>query len=163
MTIKQIIDLISADGSKWLLILFVVASIVQISPIKLNPWTALVNWLGKALNKPVIEKVEHVDKKIDEVDKKLNTHIAESENQILQTTRSEILSFGSSIISGKNYNKEKFDFMISKCDMYEKYCRENNVANGVADATIREIRRIYGLRLSDGSFLKEGHVYDEEG
>ena len=162
MTIKQIVDMISADGSKWLLIIFIVTSLVQISPLKLNPWTALANWLGKALNRPVLDKVDHVDKKIDAVDKKLNEHIIDSESQALQSTRSEILSFGSSIISGKNYNKEKFDFMISKCDKYEKYCKDNNVANGVADATIKEIRRIYSLRLADGSFLKEGHYYEEE-
>ena len=163
MTIKQIIELISKDGASWLILIMILASIIQISPIKLNPWTALANWLGRALNKTVINKVDEVNKKVEAVDKKLNDHIVESENQALQSTRSEILSFGSSIISGKNYNKEKFDFMISKCDKYEKYCKENNVANGVADATIKEIRRIYALRLADGGFLKEGRTYDEEG
>lgn len=162
MTIKQIIDLISADGPHWIILFIIVASIIQISPIKINPWTALVNWLGRSLNKQVIDKVEAVNKKIDDVDKKLDDHIVESKNQELQSTRSEILSFGSSIISGRNYNKEKFDFMISKCDKYEKYCRENNVANGVADATIKEIRRVYSLRLGEGSFLKEGNAHGED-
>ena len=162
MTIKQIIELISKDGSSWIILIIILASLIQISPIKINPWTSFANWLGKALNKPVIAEVAKVNKKVEEVEKKLDNHITESENQALQSTRSEILSFGSSIISGKNYNKEKFDFMISKCDKYEKYCRENNVANGVADATIREIRRIYAFRLADGSFLKEGRSYDEE-
>ncbi len=157
MKIQEIIALISNDGATWLVVIFIITSLIQISPLKLNPWTKLANWLGVSLNKPVMAKIEELSDTIEAVDKKLDTHIRESENKSLQDTRSEILSFGSSIISGNNYTKEKFDFMIAKCDQYEEYCKVNQVANGVADATIKEIRRVYSVRLSENSFLKEGH------
>ena len=157
MSIQSIINLITKDGASWIVIIFIVTSLIQISPLKLNPWSKLFGWLDKVLNKTVIEEVKKVDKKVDAVDKKLHDHIVESENKSLQDTRSEILSFGSSIISGNNYTKEKFDFMISKCDHYEEYCHKNQVTNGVADATIREIRRVYSIRLAENSFLKEGY------
>ena len=156
MTLKQIIELIAKDSGSWLVIIIILTSIIQISPIKLNPWTRLAEWIGKAINRPVLTKVDDVDKKIKEVEKKLDDHIKESEDRALQDSRSDILSFGSSIIAGKNYNKEKFDFMIVSCDRYEQYCRNRKIQNGVADATIKEIRRIYSMRLSEGSFLKEG-------
>lgn len=156
MSIQDIINLISKDGASWLVVIIIITSLVQISPLKLNPWSRLFGWLGKSLNNEVIEEVKKVDKKVDEVEQKLEDHIAESENKSLQDTRSEILSFGSSIISGNNYNKEKFDFMISKCDHYEEYCHKHEVANGVADATIKEIRRVYSLRMTENSFLREG-------
>ena len=164
MTVKSIIELIieaiKQDGAGWAVIILLVMTIIQISPIKLDPWTKIANFIERSLNRIVIEKLEKVDKKVDSVEEKLNNHILESESAALQQKRSDILSFGSSIISGKNYNKEKFDFMIRCCDEYEKYCHENKVVNGVADATIREIRRIYGVRLSEGSFLKEGQNND---
>ncbi len=156
MKIQEIINLITRDGANWLVVIVIVTSLIQISPLKLDPWTKLANWLGNSLNKSVLGKVADVQKQVQAVDQKLNNHIAESESKSLQDTRSEILRFGSCIVSGNNYTKEEFDFMISKCDKYEEYCKTNKVANGVADATIKEIRRVYAIRLSENNFLKEG-------
>lgn len=164
MTVKSIVELIieaiKQDGAGWAVIILLAMTVIQISPIKLDPWTKIANFIERGLNKMVLEKVDKIGKKVDLVEEKLNNHILESESSALQQKRSDILSFGSSIISGKNYNKEKFDFMMSCCDEYEKYCHENKVANGVADATIKEIRRIYSVRLSEGSFLREGQHND---
>lgn len=164
MTVKSIVELIieaiKQDRAGWAVIILLAMTVIQISPIKLDPWTKIANFIERGLNKMVLEKVDKIGKKVDLVEEKLNNHILESESSALQQKRSDILSFGSSIISGKNYNKEKFDFMISCCDEYEKYCHENKVANGVADATIKEIRRIYSVRLSEGSFLREGQHND---
>ena len=156
MTIKQIIDLITTDGGSLIVIIIIMTSLIQISPIKLNPWTKLAEWIGSKINKSVLVKMDDMEKKIKEVDKNLADHIHESKQKELQDTRSDILSFGSSIISGTNYTREKFNFMISCCDRYETYCKETKISNGVADATIREIRRIYSLRLAENSFLQEG-------
>lgn len=162
MSIKQIIDIIANDSSSWLVIIIIAISIVQIAPIKLNPWTSMFNWISRILTKPLVQKIDGIDSKIKEVntnveniDKRLTEHIKESDTESLQRIRQSILSFGSSIISGKNYHKEQFDFMISECDRYETYCKERNIVNGVADATIKEIRRVYSLKLSEDSFLKE--------
>ena len=156
MKIQEIINIITKDGANWLVVIFIITSLIQISPLKLDPWTKIANWLGNSLNKSIIDKVDDIRKQVESVDKKLNDHIAESESKSLQDTRSEILRFGSCIVSGNNYTKEEFDFMISKCDKYENYCKTNKVANGVADATIKEIRRVYAIRLAANSFLKEG-------
>ena len=156
MSVKDLVTIIANDGRLWAVIIIILTSLIQISPLKFNPWSKVAEWLGRALNKSVIDKVEEIDKKIQEVDKKLADHITESENKALQDTRSEILSFGSAIVYGTNYTKEQFDFMIASCDRYEKHCRDNNIINGVADATIKEIRRVYSLRLSQDTFLKQG-------
>lgn len=168
MKVSDIVNLIMTDGGSWLVVFLLITSLIQISPIKLNPWTALINWIGKNLNKSVLDEVKAVDKKVDEVEaqvknvqSELNDHIKDSKNKDLAHTRSEILSFGSSLLAGRNYHKEQFDFMINRCDEYEQYCKENKVMNGVADATIKEIRRIYSVRLAENSFLK-GEKDNEE-
>ena len=51
MTLKEIFE---AGGG----ILFVVLTLVQVAPIKVNPWTALGRSIGRVLNKEVMDKIE---------------------------------------------------------------------------------------------------------
>lgn len=148
MTIKDILESIVADRGAIFVLFCIAATIVQIAPIKINPWSAIFRWIGKHLNKEVIEKIDIVETRLD-------THIKSSEEVELKTRRTNILDFSSSIIRGVNYHKEKFDFMIDECDSYEKFCKDNNIKNGVAEASISEIRRIYQEHLRNDSFLRE--------
>lgn len=165
MSLKQIIDIVTNDPANWLIIVVILMSLIQVAPLKLNPWTAIFKWISGIINKPILAKIDELNKRIDEVNNKINDiekdlddHIVASDRESLQRVRSSILSFGSSVISGRNYHKEQFDFIISECDKYERYCKEKEIVNGVADATIKEIRRVYSIRLSEDGFLKK---YDE--
>ena len=146
MTLKDILEMIVADRGPISLLFIVAMTILQIAPININPWSALFRWFGKQLNQDVI-------KDIDEVKQQLNQHIKDSEESELKARRTTILDFGSSVIRGVNYHKEKFDFMINECDAYQEYCRKNNIQNGVAEASIAEIRRIYQDHLRNDDFL----------
>lgn len=148
MTIKEIMEMILNDRGPILLTTFITMTGVELSPLKINPWGALFNWLGNRLNKEVIEKVDTIEKRLDK-------HIADSEQSDLKARRTSILDFSSSVIRGVNYHREKFDFMIAECDSYEQYCKDNHVKNGVAEASIAEIRRVYKERLRNSDFLVE--------
>lgn len=154
MTIKEVIEALIADRGPIIAIFLIATTLVQIAPIKINPWSALLRWIGNQLNKEVIAK-------IDDVDKRLNEHIRDSMEEDIRVRRASILDFGSSVIRGVNYHKEKFNAMINECDSYEKYCEDNHIINGVATASIAEIRRIYQEHLRNNDFLVEKGVLDE--
>lgn len=146
MKLSDIVNLIIADRGPIVLALALILTVIEITPLKLNPWGALFNWVGRQLNREVLEKIDRVETRLD-------THIRESEKAELRIRRTTILDFSSSVIRGVNYHKEKFDFMIAECDSYEAYCKDNNIKNGVAEASIAEIRRIYQEHLRNGDFL----------
>lgn len=148
MTIQEIAESIVADRGPIILVIMLMMTFVEVTPIKLNPWTAIFNWFGRRLNKEVTVK-------IDKIEDRLEHHIKESEEGELKARRMSILDFSSSIIRGVNYHKEKFDFMINECDQYEQYIIDNKVKNGVAEASIAEIRRIYQEHLRNHDFLVE--------
>lgn len=148
MSVQEILEKIVSDREPILLTILIVGTLVQIAPIKLNPWGAIFKWLGRQLNREVMEKIDTLETQLDD-------HIKESAEAELRARRVSILDFSSSVIQGVNYHKEKFDFMIAECDSYEKYCQDNNVKNGVAEASIAEIRRVYKERLHSNSFLRE--------
>lgn len=155
MTIQQLAENIVADRGPILLVFFVVMTLIQITPIKINPWSAIFKWLGKQLNTDVLVKMTALEKRIESVEKRQEDHVKESEKDELKARRMTILDFSSSILRGVNYHREKFNFMINECDSYEQYCKENDVKNGVAQASIAEIRRIYQEHLRNNDFLDE--------
>lgn len=148
MTIQEIAESIVADRGPIILVIMLVMTFVEITPVKLNPWSAIFNWFGKRLNKELITKM-------DKIELSLEAHIKDSMENELKERRMSILDFSSSVIRGVNYHREKFDFMIRECDQYEEYCKKNDIKNGVAEASIAEIRRIYGEHLRNNDFLLE--------
>ena len=51
MTLKEILE--TGGG-----VLLIVLTLVQIAPIKVNPWSVIAAALGRALNKDVIDLIE---------------------------------------------------------------------------------------------------------
>ena len=130
-------------------ILVILMTLIQIAPIKLNPWDKILTWIGNHMNADIVKRVDVIEAKLDE-------HIKESSDEMIRKVRADILSFGNTCMNGRPHTKEEFEFVISECDQYEKYIEKTQSKNGVATATIAEIRRLYKKGLHDNSFLKEG-------
>ena len=130
-------------------ILVILMTLIQIAPIKLNPWDKILTWIGNHMNADIVKRVDVIEAKLDE-------HIKESSDERIRKVRADILSFGNSCMNGRKHTKEEFEFVISECDQYEKYIEKTKSKNGVATTAISEIRRLYKKGIHDNSFLKEG-------
>jgi hypothetical protein len=136
-------------------ILVILMTLIQIAPIKLNPWDKILTWIGNHMNADIVKRVDVIEAKLDE-------HIKESSDEMIRKVRADILSFGNTCMNGRPHTKEEFEFVISECDQYEKYIEKTQSKNGVATATIAEIRRLYKKGLHDNSFLKEGDEDEQQ-
>ena len=130
-------------------IVVILMTLIQIAPIKLNPWDKILTWLGNHMNADIVKRVDVIEAKLDE-------HIKESSDERIRKVRADILCFGNSCMNGRKHTKEEFEFVISECDQYEKYIEKTKSKNGVATTAISEIRRLYKKGIHDNSFLKEG-------
>ncbi len=148
MNLIEMIDL-QTGVSMGVGLLFILMTLIQIAPIKINPWDKILTWLGNHMNADIVKRVDVIEAKLDE-------HIKESSDERLRKVRADILCFGNSCMNGQLHTKEEFEFVISECDQYEKYIEKTQSKNGVATATISEIRRLYERGIHENSFLKEG-------
>ena len=165
MTFQEFLETTGLTATSfWGIVVFLTSIGIEVIPkIKWNPWTTLIKWIGEQFNAKLDAKLDTVrgeivvlDKKIDYVQGELSKHIAESEIKSLQDTRRDILEFCNACMNNRKHTKEQFDFMIRECDEYEKYIKKNDVKNGVIEAAIKEIRRLYEKCIQEHSFLKEG-------
>ena len=149
MPIKDLIALLEfKDGvSAILSILFVFSIVVQIAPIKINPWDKLLKWAGDRIN-------HNVNQKIDMLDKKLDDHIATDTARRVDDIRNTILVFANECQRGIVHSKEQFRFIVSKCDAYEQHVEEHHLKNGVITEATKLIKDTYQNHLKNDTFLK---------
>lgn len=141
MTLKELF----ASGG---ITLFALATLIQIAPIKINPWSFMAKKIGKALNGEVVEKVDSLEKNIEN----LRTECEERE---ATKCRARILRFGDEILHNVRHSKEHFDQILLDITAYEQYCNAHpNFKNNVAIATINRINREYDECANNNGFLE---------
>lgn len=155
MTMHQVYVTFKENSSLVISIILIIMTFIQITPIKVNPWSALIRWLSKSFTSDIGKQLSELEKKVDSVNDKLNTHIEESNAIDLRKRRESILDFASAIAEGKrSYTKEQYEQMLSECDSYGVYCESKNFKNSVADESISLIRHSYMSKMLNNSFLK---------
>lgn len=143
MTIETIKQLGLYGGG----ILIVLMTLIQITPIKLNPWTWLGRTIGRAINGEVLEKVEALSK-----DVKQNKE--DDDEQWASLSRTHILRFGDEILHGVSHSKEHFNQVLLDISKYEQYCEDHpQYINNIATATIKQIKKTYQKCLDENNFL----------
>lgn len=143
MELANIVSSIPGAGG----ILLILMTIVQIAPIKINPWTYIAHAIGKAINGEVIEKV-------DTLSKDLQSFKETCERREAENKRIQILRFGDEVLHGVKHSKEHFDQILLDCTSYENFCRDHpKFANNVAEQTISLIKSTYRSCMEDKSFL----------
>ena len=139
-TIKQI----ALGGGGVLLILM---TLIQITPIKINPWSWIARLIGRAINGEVLTKV-------DNLGKELADHKEKSEERHATLCRAHILRFGDEVLHGIPHSKEAYDNILIDIDSYEEYCDKHpGYKNNIAVETIKHIKTMYQKHLIDDSFL----------
>lgn len=131
-----------------------VCSLIQIAPIKIDPWSAMFRWIGRAINGEVLAEIEKVRATQKETGDRLDNHINADEMREADKCRGRILHFNNELLRDIPHTKEEFIEVLKDIDDYEAYCRDHkNYENGRAVHAIGNINRIYDERLKLHDFL----------
>jgi len=126
MTLQEI--LVSGGG-----ILILLLTLIQVTPLKLNPWSVVAKALGKALTVDVLEKLD--------------------ENSA-STCRYRLIRFDDELRHHVKHTQEHFDQILDDITIYERYCKEHpNYPNSKAVLAIENIKSTYIKCREENSFL----------
>lgn len=136
------------------LLLVILASVFEVSKIKINPWSRLLGCIGRAINKDVLEKVDVLECEIIKIKEDADERNAKLEMREAKAARTRILRFGDECIHNVKHSKEHFDQIMRDIKDYELYCNEHpNFENNTAVNTIAIINEIYLNRMRNHDFL----------
>lgn len=122
-------EIISSGGG----VIIVLLTIIQLAPIKVNPWSKIAKVIGRALNTEVMDKLDE----------------SEATN-----ARYRILRFDDEIRHKVKHTEEHFNQIMEDIDDYERYCSGHpNYKNSKAVSAIENTRRTYEKCRRENSFL----------
>lgn len=112
-------------------IVIMVLSLVEVSPIKINPLRdfakLLQHWLG-----------------LDEI-----------KADLMDSRRTRIIRFDDELTVSQSRSKDMYEAILVDCDKYEKYCKNNKgYVNSVAEDAIRHIKEAYAEEKRTNGFKK---------
>lgn len=114
-------------------------TIIQFSPIKLDPWTRLFEAIGNCINGDIKENLSELKRDFEET--KAND------------MRWHILEFSNSCRSGVKHSKEEWMHVIEQLKQYETYVKEKEIDNGVIEEESKYLRSLYQERCNKNDFL----------
>jgi hypothetical protein len=126
----------------------VVASVfIEITPIKINPVSTFLKWLGKKINADLVERINKLERQVETFEQK-------GEERNIISIRARILRFGDEVRHKTRHSKEHFDQILSDIDDYEKYCdTHKDFKNNRTTATTAKILEVYKECVDQDDFL----------
>ena len=142
MTIQAIIQLIKSSPTIQAALFVLLLSLVEISPIKINPWSFIGGIIGKLIGiKALLDKVDAIDKKVDE------NHATE--------IRCRILNFENELQEGRKKSKDSWDQVMDDIRRYEIYTKEHpEFKNNITVASTNHIIHKYSELLEKRAWTK---------
>ena len=140
-------------------IVIMVLSLVEISPIKINPWSVLIKWIAKLLGIVDLKtEIVQVRDRMDELEKKIdNMKISEEEKEQLKealAARRRILRFNDELLLKIKHSKEMFNDILKDITDYDNYCRTHpDFKNKRAAFAEENVAQAYQDCMENNSFL----------
>ena len=140
---QQVVEWI---GKNLWTIIIVVSIFIQITPIKVNPWSALFKWIGKTITGNACSKIDGLIDKVEKIEKDVKTN---EKDRI----RWEILDFANSCRNDRKHTRDEFQHIVALNDKYKRLLSETNDTNGVFEVEYNYIQDLYAERLEKNDFL----------
>jgi hypothetical protein len=154
LTLQEFIELISDNSGALAIVAVLVFSLIEITPIKLNPWTWIGKKIGRLFNGELMVEMKNVKTEVKGIKNDVADIREEAKEREATNRRTRILEFGDEILHEVDYSKEHWDSILMDVSAYENYCDDHpHYMNNVARATIKHIKDMYQKHLSDDSFL----------
>lgn len=157
MTLKEVLEIYTGNS---LLGVVLILTLVQIAPIKINPWSFIFKllgkffcWVSRVSLAPVLNKIDEIDKKVDDMQSEIKVVKKEFEIKNANDWRWDILDFFNSSRNNRPHSKEEWDHAIDQVKKYERHVETHDIDNGVLEEASRWLRNEYQKHLVANDFL----------
>ena len=139
---------------------FGAVTLVEIVPIKINPWSGILKWIGKVVNAEDRKNIADISVKIDnmrENQTRIEETVAEMKHEIEEDKAKEkrwhILDFVNSCRHGRTHTREEWNHVISELADYETFTERKGIKNGVIEEDAKYLRKLFQQNNDTNNFL----------
>jgi len=176
VTLQQILDMV---GDNWGWIVVALLSIVEVSKIKINPWSALFKWLGNVMFSGIRSEMASMKKEMTKEISGVKTEVEGVKTEVegvkseigavksdigkmkdgsledkAKAARDRILNCSDEVYNGVRHSKEFFDNVLLDITFYKAYCKAHpNFQNDMTVMAVERIEEVYRHCLEDHDFL----------
>jgi len=129
-------------------------SIIQISPIKIDPWSKFFKLIGRMINGEVMDEIKSLKTDLVDVHKELDDINETSGRRDADAARNRILRFDDELRRKVDHSEEFFDQILDDITFYRKYCNEHDsYPNAKANSAMRNIETVYDICREENKFI----------
>lgn len=143
MLLVQLLKDYTAEIAAWLTLLSIV---IEVAPIKINPWTKLLKGIGNRMNADILKRLDEVETQLKKQDDKID-------NNEKDRIRYEILDFARACRKHEQHTKEEFDHIFEQYDKYEVILAKLEQPNGKVTQAMRFLSSVYQEILETDGFV----------
>ena len=122
--------LTAGELAGWAVVLIILLfSLIQISPLRLNPWDNILGWVGQKVNGDMQAQL-----------KELKKHV---QDMWVASHRQTVLMFAREARAGVEHSSDEWTNVLNMIAEYEAFCQGNTITNGIVKADSEYIRDLY--------------------
>jgi len=144
MNIQEILTSLGTGGVG--AVIFLILTLVEITPIKVNPWSHLLKWIGDKMNDDLRQEFKTLKGE-------LHTLKKDFEEKNAHDKRWSILDFANSCHNGRKHTKEEWEHVLNQLLFYEEYVDKNEIPNAVIEEETRYLRELYRELMNKNEFI----------
>lgn len=135
------------------IVIFGAITLIEVAPIKINPWRALLKWVGKAINGDLQAQIADLETKVNSLKTELNELKADCESNNTANMRWEILNFVNTCRQGIRHSKDEWRHAMEQLADYEDYTERKGISNGVIEEDSLYLRELYHKCNTENDFI----------
>lgn len=138
MSVQEFVKVMQMENisENMLFIIIAITSLIQIAPIKLNPWDGMLKWIGDRLNSGIWLQLAELRRDLDD--------------HIIAELRGDILNFARRCRRGVEHSEEQWHHVLTQAKRYETYVESHDIENGAIEEETKYIRRLHQELCRDG-------------
>ena len=126
---------------------------IEVSKIKINPWSSLFKWIGKKMNEEVMEEIKCLKKSDEEICKKQAEIERQQAIDTADTIKAEVFSFYNECKRGLKHSEAEFNHIAQQNKKYMAIIEVTKEPNGVYEAEYEYIMEIFKEAMTKNDFL----------
>lgn len=143
----------------------ILSVVVEVAPIKINPWTVILKYVGGIINRGVYKKLDAIegatqrnaqaieDIKV-EMESRFNAYDKQDKEYQAVGMRNEIINFAENLKLGRVYSEKQFEYILDVVSKYNMHCETYKIKNHYIDDAHDIIKSEMKERFEE---IKKGH------